>query len=188
MGWYVRLQFQSYENEECFLLDSQTILFSCDTFKRIHEYLYLKLFLRFRYSLEPRVSRLVLEICLCPIHWSQALSRQWRYSWGSAETAPTTSELSTNLLPTKVWLILDVWWYMSFFAMMQSKRRAYAYTAFICRCLALWLLTLCYLFNFGLPRLTWLVLLTQHFYTTWWMLRHNESSRIEININIYLCI
>ena len=38
--------------------------------------------------------------CLCPIHWSQVLSQEWRC---------TTSEWSTILLPTKVQFILEVW-------------------------------------------------------------------------------
>ena len=44
--------------------------------------------------------------CLCPIHWSQVLS-------GEDVVAATTSEWSTVLLPTKVWLILEVWQYAS---------------------------------------------------------------------------
>ena len=39
------------------------------------------------------------------IYWSQVLSREWRCSWSSA----AGSEWSTNLLPTKVRLILEVW-------------------------------------------------------------------------------
>ena len=31
------------------------------------------------------VSRLVLYSCLCSIHWSQTLSREWRCSWSSAD-------------------------------------------------------------------------------------------------------
>ena len=50
--------------------------------------------------------------CLCPIHWSQVLSREWICSWSNGEgDAPTTSEWSTILLPTKVRRILEVWWY-----------------------------------------------------------------------------
>ena len=47
--------------------------------------------------------------CLCPIHWSQVLSREWRSLTGDA---PTTSECSTILLPTEVRLILEVWRYL----------------------------------------------------------------------------
>ena len=49
--------------------------------------------------------------CLCRIHWSHVSSREWRCVVGAAPTndAPTTSEWSTSLLPTKVWLILEVW-------------------------------------------------------------------------------
>ena len=39
-------------------------------------------------------------ICLCPIYWSQVLSREWRCSWSSADR------------PTKVHLILETWRYM----------------------------------------------------------------------------
>ena len=31
------------------------------------------------------VSRLVLQLSLCPIQWSQVLSREWRCSWSSAD-------------------------------------------------------------------------------------------------------
>ena len=54
-------------------------------------------------------------ICLCQIHWSHVVSREWRCVWnfGTASTgdAPTTSEWSTILFTTKVQLILEVWWY-----------------------------------------------------------------------------
>ena len=48
--------------------------------------------------------------CICPIQWSQVLSREWRCSWSSADRhAPTTSEWSTILFPTEVRLILETW-------------------------------------------------------------------------------
>ena len=48
--------------------------------------------------------------CLCTIYWSQVLSREWRGSYSSADSAdPTTSEWSTSLLPPKVCFILKVW-------------------------------------------------------------------------------
>ena len=51
--------------------------------------------------------------CLCAIHWSQVLSREWRCSWPvPTGDAPTTSEWSTILSCTKVQLILEVWWYV----------------------------------------------------------------------------
>ena len=41
--------------------------------------------------------------CLCPVHCSQVLSREWRCSWSSAyRRCSTTSEWSTNLSATKV--------------------------------------------------------------------------------------
>ena len=45
-------------------------------------------------------SRLAVS-CLCPIHWSLVLSREWRCSWSSPDRQ--------FFLPTKVRLILDVW-------------------------------------------------------------------------------
>ena len=43
---------------------------------------------------------------VCPLHWSQMLSREWRCRWSNA---PTTSEYLTMLLPTKVRLyIIDL--------------------------------------------------------------------------------
>ena len=56
--------------------------------------------------------------CLCAIYWSLVLSEEWRCGWSSANRgrdAPTTSEWSTVLLPTNVWLILDVWQYALFY-------------------------------------------------------------------------
>ena len=60
--------------------------------------------------------------CLLPIQWSQALSREWRCSWSSADRRcsraeptgddPTTSEWLTILLPTKVHFILETWRYI----------------------------------------------------------------------------
>ena len=51
--------------------------------------------------------------CICPIHWRMVFSWEWRWSWSSASgDAPTTSEWSTILLPTKMWLILEVWQYL----------------------------------------------------------------------------
>ena len=50
--------------------------------------------------------------CLCPIYWSQVLSREWRCSW-STDDAPTTSEWPTILLPTNVRIKLGVWRYPS---------------------------------------------------------------------------
>ena len=46
--------------------------------------------------------------CLFPIYWSKVLGREWRCSWSSTDTAPTTSEWSTVLLPNKMRLILDI--------------------------------------------------------------------------------
>ena len=47
-----------------------------------------------------------LWYCLCSVHWGQILSPEWRCSWSSANRdAPTTSELATVLLPTKVRLL-----------------------------------------------------------------------------------
>ena len=50
--------------------------------------------------------------CLCRINWSQTLSREWRCSWSSVGAAPTISEWSTSVLPSKVRLILEVWCYI----------------------------------------------------------------------------
>ena len=50
--------------------------------------------------------------CLCTIYWSHVLSGEWRCSWSSADRrgdAPTTSEWSKILLPTKMRLISEVW-------------------------------------------------------------------------------
>ena len=52
--------------------------------------------------------------CLWPVHTSQVLvSRLWRLV-GAAPTgeAPTASEWSPILLPTNVWLLLEVWRYL----------------------------------------------------------------------------
>ena len=48
---------------------------------------------------------------LCPIHWSQLLSREWRCSWSSADRRCSHyTWVINNLLPTKVRLI-EVWRY-----------------------------------------------------------------------------
>ena len=52
---------------------------------------------------------------LGPIHGSWVLSREWRCSWSSADTAPTTPGWSTIILPTKVWLILEIWLYIQIY-------------------------------------------------------------------------
>ena len=54
--------------------------------------------------------------CLCPIHWSKGVSIENEDVVGAAPTsdAPTTSEWSTILLLSKVWLILEVWQYIFF--------------------------------------------------------------------------
>ena len=45
---------------------------------------------------------------LCPLHWSQVLSREWRCSWSSADRQCSNYIWATNsLLPTKVRLILE---------------------------------------------------------------------------------
>ena len=56
----------------------------------------------------------VSRSCLCAIHWSQVLNREWRCI-GAAPTgdAPITSEWSTIPLPNKVWLMLEVWRFYS---------------------------------------------------------------------------
>ena len=57
------------------------------------------------------VSRLVLQFF--QIRWSEAYQFENEDVVGAAPTgdAPTTSELSTVLLPTEVWLILEIWQY-----------------------------------------------------------------------------
>ena len=63
--------------------------------------------------------------CLCQIHCKQILSREWRCSWSSADT----SEWSTSLLPTKLWLILEVWWCLSWFIEYFSRVNLELFTA-----------------------------------------------------------
>ena len=48
---------------------------------------------------------------LCPIHWRQVLSQEWRYSWSTGD-ASIASEWSKILLSTMVPLILEIWRYM----------------------------------------------------------------------------
>ena len=55
---------------------------------------------------------------LCALYWSHVLSQEWRCKWRCswsmpASDAPIISARSTILLPTKVWLILEVWPYIS---------------------------------------------------------------------------
>ena len=57
-------------------------------------------------------SRLVsCRSCLCPIHWSQMLSREQRCSWSSADRRCSNYIwVIKNFIATKVRLILEVWW------------------------------------------------------------------------------
>ena len=47
--------------------------------------------------------------CLCPIHWSQVLSREWRCSWSSADR------------PIKVRLILETWRYFKIVGIQEGR-------------------------------------------------------------------
>ena len=69
--------------------------------------------------------------CLCSIYWSLVLSREWRCSWSSADTASTTSEWSAILLPSKVWLILAVWQYSN---MVYMNMRQWHFDAIFLNC------------------------------------------------------
>ena len=58
--------------------------------------------------------------CLCSIHWSQVLSREWRCSWSSADRRCWANRRCSNYIwainnfnPTKVWLMLEVLWYIN---------------------------------------------------------------------------
>ena len=47
--------------------------------------------------------------CLCQIHWSQVLSREWRCSWSSTDRGCANYIWGiNNFIPTKVWLLLEV--------------------------------------------------------------------------------
>ena len=52
--------------------------------------------------------------CLCPIHWNQVLSREWRCSWSSTDRRCSNyiEVILTILSPTAVRLILKIWWYL----------------------------------------------------------------------------
>ena len=50
----------------------------------------------------------------CPIFLSQVLSWEWRCSWSSADRRCSNYIwVTTILLPTQVWLILEVWQYIN---------------------------------------------------------------------------
>ena len=52
--------------------------------------------------------------CLFPIHRSQVLSREWRCIWSSADRRCSNYIwVINNLLPTKVWLIVEVLLYLT---------------------------------------------------------------------------
>ena len=52
--------------------------------------------------------------CLCPIHWSQVLSREWRCSWSNAgRRCSNYIWVINNLIAYKGDLILEIWQYMS---------------------------------------------------------------------------
>ena len=57
------------------------------------------------------VSRLVLHSCscLCPIHWSQVLSWEWRCSWSSTDRWFSNHIWVINNSFAQMQLILEVW-------------------------------------------------------------------------------
>ena len=53
------------------------------------------------------------SICLCPIYWSQVLSREWRCSWSSADRWCSNYIWAiNNLVAFTTCLILETWWYI----------------------------------------------------------------------------
>ena len=53
--------------------------------------------------------------CLCPIYWSQLLSRKWRCSWRSADRQCSNYIwVINNFITYKGVLILEVWWYFCY--------------------------------------------------------------------------
>ena len=51
---------------------------------------------------------------VCTIHISQVSSREWRYSWSSADRRCSSYIcMMNNLLPTKLRFILQVWGYLN---------------------------------------------------------------------------
>ena len=55
--------------------------------------------------------------CPCPVHWNQVLSQEWRCCWSSAailfQPHLSDQQLYCLLLPVKLQLILEFWWYMT---------------------------------------------------------------------------
>ena len=70
--------------------------------------------------------------CLCPIHWSQVLSWEWRCNWSSADRRCSYYIwVFNNLLPTMVRLILEVLRYLlnlKFFGKVLARRCAMAWS------------------------------------------------------------
>ena len=53
--------------------------------------------------------------CLCPIHGSHVVSREWRCSWSNGDRRCSKHIwVITILLPSNVWLVLEVWRYIRF--------------------------------------------------------------------------
>ena len=52
--------------------------------------------------------------CHYPIHWSHVLRREWRCSWGSAWRWSNYIWVKIIILPTKVRLKSEMWWYIYF--------------------------------------------------------------------------
>ena len=78
-----------------------------------------------------KVSRLILQLSL-PSQRSHVLSREWKnvdhsdaVGASPVGAAPTTSEWSTILLPTKVRLILEVWRYIEMTRLLKHPWRAW---------------------------------------------------------------
>ena len=60
-----------------------------------------------------------LESCMCPIHWSQVLSREWRCSWSSAD----------RRCPNYIWVVIND--YIAYWGVLTSKICCWWYSSYI---------------------------------------------------------
>ena len=78
--------------------------------------------------------------CLCPIHWSQVLSREWRCSWSSTDRRCSNYIwVIDNFVDNKVLLILEAWqrMFLYFIIINTSRDNSYLWVKEILWCYGL---------------------------------------------------
>ena len=110
---HIRISFSIGLSVICLQLPSQTLKWSVILSIKYHQASNIKLKIP---KLKCFSSHLAV-VFVQSIYWSQVLSWEWRCSWSSADRQQAMLQLhlrSTNLLLTKVQLVLEFWQYARF--------------------------------------------------------------------------